>query len=298
MPGARCKAKTESGKPCRLKAGASGYCYLHDPERGVIGRRRRLDEVLNVVYATCAAKGWRCLLSSCDTEKSRYASVTVDRSVSTGLASERIAGVLDITVDESGVQASMHKTSFSGHGLADVRDSIQKNLWGLPWLGPPGPPEPELVPPTAVERIVGMLTRFHSVARQLGRRREGRATLVIGDEYDVQDLLHAVLKGLFDDVRPEESTPSYAGACSRTDFLLKNEQIVVEAKMASSKLRDRQVGEELIIDMKRYQSHPDCKVIICLVYDPDHHIRNPAALENDLSGKHDGIEVRVLVVPQ
>jgi REase_DpnII-MboI len=32
----------------------------------------------------------------------------------------------------------------------------------------------------------------------------------IKDEYDVQDLLHAILRAFFDDVRPEEFVPSYA----------------------------------------------------------------------------------------
>lgn len=28
-----CKAKTESGEPCRIKAGPSGFCHVHDPEK-------------------------------------------------------------------------------------------------------------------------------------------------------------------------------------------------------------------------------------------------------------------------
>ena len=46
--------------------------------------------------------------------------------------------------------------------------------------------------------------RFHIVAKQLTRRSEGRSTIVISDEYDVQDLMHALLRLFFDDVRPEE----------------------------------------------------------------------------------------------
>ena len=63
--------------------------------------------------------------------------------------------------------------------------------------------------------------RFHLVARQLRFRHDNRATLDIQDEYDVQDLLHALLLLHFVDVRPEEYTPSYAGKASRMDFLLK-----------------------------------------------------------------------------
>ena len=120
--------------------------------------------------------------------------------------------------------------------------------------------------------------------------------MVVEDEYDVQDLLHAFLRGLFDDIRPEEYTPSYAGGASRMDFLLKSEQIVIETKVASNSLRDRQIGEQLMIDIQRYQAHPDCKRLICFVYDPHGNIRNPTGLESDLSRVHDKLEVKVIVV--
>src|SRR6266567_1415906 len=42
--------------------------------------------------------------------------------------------------------------------------------------------------------LIRILRGFHRVARQLRFRRENRATLEINDEYDVQDLLHALLK--------------------------------------------------------------------------------------------------------
>jgi glucan phosphorylase len=64
------------------------------------------------------------------------------------------------------------------------------------------------------------LKRFHLVARQLRERHNERSTLQIEDEYDVQDLLHALLKINFEDVRAEEVCPSYAGGSSRVDFLL------------------------------------------------------------------------------
>lgn len=61
-------------------------------------------------------------------------------------------------------------------------------------------------------------SRFHLVANQLKTRHSNRESLVISDEYDVQDLLHALLHIYFDDIRPEEWTPNYAGGSSRVDF--------------------------------------------------------------------------------
>ena len=52
--------------------------------------------------------------------------------------------------------------------------------------------------------------RFTVVANTLTHRHDNRSTLAITDEYDVQDLLEALLKLHFTDVRPEEWTPSYA----------------------------------------------------------------------------------------
>lgn len=146
-----------------------------------------------------------------------------------------------------------------------------------------------------VERI---LRRFHLVARQLRNRHNNRETLVIADEYDLQDLLHALLRVYFNDIRPEEVTPSYAGGHTRMDFLLKAERIVVECKMMRDKLNGRLLGTQLIEDNACYQTHPDCQTLVCFVYDPDGRIANPTGIENDLSNSTNGINVKVLIVPK
>ncbi|MDH1180086.1 hypothetical protein N5C72_18525 [Achromobacter mucicolens] len=146
-----------------------------------------------------------------------------------------------------------------------------------------------------LDRIV---LRFHAVALQLRKRREGRQTLDIVDEYDVQDLMHALLRLHFDDIRAEEWTPSYAGAASRTDFLLPQIETVVEIKKTRQGLVDKQIGEQLLIDIARYKKHPQCKRLVCFVYDPDGRIANAAGLENDLNNGDHGIEVRVFVLPK
>jgi hypothetical protein len=106
----------------------------------------------------------------------------------------------------------------------------------------------------------------------------------------------AILRGLFGDVRPEEYSPSYAGGSSRVDFLLKGEKTVIETKMATAKLRDKQIGEQLVVDIKRCQQHPDCKRLVCFVYDPGGFLKNPGKLEADVSGIHDKVEVKVVIV--
>ncbi len=143
-----------------------------------------------------------------------------------------------------------------------------------------------------------MLLRFQIVARQLCIRHGNRSTLTIDDEYDVQDLLHALLRLHFDDVRAEEWTPSYAGGASRVDFLLKNEKIVVEAKKTRNGLTTPDIGAQLLVDIARYQNHPDCDCLVCFIYDPEGRVRNPAGLEADLEKCNSDIRVRAIVCPK
>ena len=144
-----------------------------------------------------------------------------------------------------------------------------------------------------IERVCRGFPEFLGPLASRGR---DRAPFVVEDEYDVQVLMHALLRLFFDDVRPEDPSPTKAGASSRLDFLLKAERIVVETKMTRQGLRAKEVGEELIIDVERYRAHPDCGALIALVYDPDKRINNRRGLEEDLSGTRDGLVVRVLVV--
>lgn len=156
----------------------------------------------------------------------------------------------------------------------------------------------DTAPPGALSRLERICNRFHLVVRQLRSRHDQRQTLDVNDEYDVQDLLHALLRIDFDDIRPEEWTPSYAGKSSRIDFLLKEHQIVVEVKKTRRGLGVKELGDQLIIDIARYKQHPDCNRLICFIYDAEGLIGNPSSLERDISSKSDEFEVQVIVAPK
>lgn len=141
-----------------------------------------------------------------------------------------------------------------------------------------------------------LFSRFHKVAKQLRARYNNRSTLEIEDEYDVQDLLRALLQLYFDDVRKEEWTPSYAGGCSREDFCLKSEKVVIEIKKTRPSMKDKDLGEQLIIDIEKYKSHPDCNSLICFIYDPEGRIENPQGIMNDLNSKHKGF-AKIIIKP-
>ena len=152
--------------------------------------------------------------------------------------------------------------------------------------------------PTVLGNLSLLCTRFHLVAKQLRSRHDERETLIVEDEYDVQDLFHGLLLVFFDDIRPEEWTPSYAGGSSRMDFLLKQDEAVVEIKKTRKGLAAKQVGEELLIDIQRYQAHPSCRTLVCFVYDPEGRIAIPAGIENDLSKDHGELRVQVIIAPK
>ncbi|MCH5139175.1 hypothetical protein JMF89_18610 [Clostridiaceae bacterium UIB06] len=145
--------------------------------------------------------------------------------------------------------------------------------------------------------LMNLLDRFHQVVIQLRDRYDNRETLDVNDEYDVQDLLHSLLRIYCDDICPEEWTPSYAGTSSRQDFLLKNEKIVIETKKTRKGLGNKELANKLIIDIAHYKEHPDCKSLVCFVYDPENRIRNPRGFENDLSKSVHGIDIVISIRP-
>jgi len=162
----------------------------------------------------------------------------------------------------------------------------------------------QFVQASPIDNIKLIINKFHQVVKQLTVRHTDRNTprntLKIDDEYDVQDLLHSLLKLYFDDIRAEEPVPSHAGAASRVDFLLKKEQIFIEVKKTRPNLTDKEIGKQLSLDSQSYPKHPDCKHLICFVYDPDQLIKNPRGIEDDLTKNlitgMNGIPVSVFIV--
>jgi len=259
------------------------------PKGKLSPEEKKLNEVIEKLVSTAEAKGWTWEITAKDTKNFRYATISVNRYLEAA-----ISAAFEITCD-GGVKLAVHKTSFYGHGVNDLRDAVWNEICKLTWLEKPKK-EDGAKPDWSLDIIEKVLRNFHRMARQLKHRHDDRPSFLIEDEYDIQDLLHAVLRGFFDDIRAEEYAPSYAGGASRLDFLIKKEEVVIEAKMASAKLKDKQVGEQLIIDIARYNVHPNCKHLVCFVYDPQNNLKNPAGLEADLSKKHDDLNVKVIVV--
>jgi hypothetical protein len=152
-----------------------------------------------------------------------------------------------------------------------------------------------------VELAKALCRRFHSVARQLRLRGEYRATLSVEDEFDAQDLLHALLRVQFDNIDTDEWTPSYSSGAPRTTLLLNDSRLAVIVKKTRPGLNAKDLTDQLRIDAERYRSHGRCTTLLCFIYDPEGRIGNPRGLEASLTSvndSNDSFVIDVLVAPK
>jgi len=155
--------------------------------------------------------------------------------------------------------------------------------------------------PQDVEKLLEILLQgLRRAMFPLEHRRKGLADIGFDSEYDVQDLLHVLLRPWIHDIRTEEYTPSYAGSSSRIDFLLAKYGVVLEVKYVRDKKHAKRVGDELILDVAHYRVHSKCDQLWCVVYDPGGHLANPHGLKADLEKEHlsgdEKVCVRVFVL--
>jgi hypothetical protein len=90
--------------------------------------------------------------------------------------------------------------------------------------------------------VMQLLKNLPIAVRVLGDRQRGKPPFELADEYDVQDLLFAILRSVFDDAKREEWTPGKAGSAKRIDILLPSITAVVEAKYVRSESHAKRVA--------------------------------------------------------
>lgn len=152
--------------------------------------------------------------------------------------------------------------------------------------------------PAVHEALLRLLARFHVYAKELqAQPRAGHSAWEINDEYDVQHALCALLRTHFDNVKPEEATPSLVGSSSRMDFLLVNERTAIEVKMMNETRTERKLGEQLLLDIAHFPVHSRCDSLVFLIYDPNHMIRNPTGLSEEVIAAARGFPVEVFYSP-
>lgn len=150
----------------------------------------------------------------------------------------------------------------------------------------------------SLREVTHICSRFSNVIRSIKSRYGNREPLTVNDEYDVQYLLKILLSVSFNDIRSEETVPSFAGGSSRMDFLIRQEGIAIETKMTRSNLNDKEISRQLIQDIAQYQKHPDVRSLVCFIYDPEQFIGNPSGIIDDLESRsNENLTIRVVITP-
>jgi len=82
------------------------------------------------------------------------------------------------------------------------------------------------------------------------------------------------------------------------DFLIKDFKLVIEVKMTRIGLGEKEICDQLLVDIARYQNHDDCKTLICFIYDPEGRISNPVGIETDFNKKSgEDLAIKLLINP-
>ena len=146
---------------------------------------------------------------------------------------------------------------------------------------------PQSMFPKDVEQLLEQLIKGLPRAMfPLKYRRKDLPVVEFDNEYDVQSLFHTLLRPWIKDIRVEEYTPSYAGTSTRIDFLCAAYNIVIEIKFVRDARHGRNIGDELIIDIAHYSTHPNCSQLWIVIFDPHNFIPNSEGLIVDLDGEH------------
>lgn len=120
------------------------------------------------------------------------------------------------------------------------------------------------------ELMLQILKSFsNSIKRITSDRYNKREGIHIEDEYDVQDILFCLLKGVYKDLRREDPLPKQAGISSRIDLDIPSEGIMIEVKMIKSTDKDtNKYIKQLKEDITNYSSVDWLKYLVLFIYDP------------------------------
>lgn len=158
----------------------------------------------------------------------------------------------------------------------------------------------------SIETVETVLTGFHAATLHLQhRKRKGKRdkSFEIEDEYDVQDLLYALLRPLVPDLEPEDPVQKVAGKGSFLDFRSDELRLIIEAKYCNSAERARALVDECSARINRYGRKVDLDTLVFFIYDPESHLlRSHPNFERDMEGGYkvggsEGFRVEVVINP-
>lgn len=129
-----------------------------------------------------------------------------------------------------------------------------------------------------IELVLQLCQRLDKSIKVLGQRHAGRPAFEINDEYDVQDLLQAILRAYFKYSTTEEPISKLAGLSTRADFAIEELGLIIEAKIAHGPGDQGRIVKEFAEDVQGYSKWSHLKHLIYLVYNADD-LKDPEALD-------------------
>lgn len=205
------------------------------------------------------------------------------------------------TPEPSDTYADRHYTRMQRSGIADLATNPrllplsegEDCTYDLLFSG-----RTHTTPEADVELIVRLCQRLPQTARILANRsRKGKAPFEISDEYDVQDLLHGVIRAYVKYSVQEDPLPKVGGAkSSRADISIEEIGALIEVKYVRGPDDQRRIFEEYSQDLILYTSWPHLKTLVFVIYNSGD-LRDPEAL-GKLGGKIDveGKQFKVTMV--
>lgn len=120
---------------------------------------------------------------------------------------------------------------------------------------------------------------------------ENLKAIQINNEYDLQHLLFAVLKPLYNDTRKEVTEDSGIGAI-RSDIKIPSLNSIIEAKCTRKSMSLKKLTEELEADIVHYKAD----FIYFYIYDKEKIIKDRQNFESYFSKEFDGKKVAVIIL--
>lgn len=120
---------------------------------------------------------------------------------------------------------------------------------------------------------------------------ENLQKIKIENEYDLQHLLYAALKPLYDDIRKEVTEDSGVGAI-RSDLQIPSLNAVIEAKCSRKSMNLKVLTEQIEADIVHYKAES----IYFYIYDKEKIIKDRHAFETCFNRNFDGKKVRIIIL--
>lgn len=140
----------------------------------------------------------------------------------------------------------------------------------------------KMSPNTEIQLILQLCSRLKHSAKVLARRRSGKQPFEITDEYDVQDLLQAILRAYFKYSISEEPISKLAGSSSRADFAIQDLGVIIEAKFVHGPNEQDRITKQFAEDVQSYSQWTSLEHFFYVIYGADD-LKDPELLDQ-LSG--------------